>query len=219
MARVSRYDAMAVMNQTRGHADMSARSKAVWAILAALVIVACGGSGSSTSSGYAATGGSFGAGGLAGSGGAEEALSDAQIIKVVETIHVSRVAEAESAKARASDQKVLDYASALSDAHRDAGAAVSALEKKLSLTPTESKMSLTVAATSSVEVENLAGAASADFDRVYMQAQVTDHGKAQVAVDSLLGMTQNSDIKSSLTTLRAMAKDEHAQATMILSSL
>jgi predicted outer membrane protein len=198
---------------------MSAQSKVVWAILAALAIVACSGSESPASSDDAATGGSVGAGGLAGGGGEQEMLSDPQILKVLETIHASRVAEAESAKARASNQKVLDYANALSGAHRDAGAAASALEKTLSLTPAESKLSLTVAATSSVEVENLAGAASADFDRLYMQAQVTDHGKTQAAVDSLLGMTKNSELKSSLSALRTMTKDEHGQATMILSSL
>ena len=150
-------------------------------------------------------------------GGAGLRIRDGALI--LETIHASRIAEAETAKVRAINQQVHDYASGLSDAHREALAAVSALEKKLSLTPADSKMSLTIAATSSVEVENLAGAASADFDRVYMQAQVSDHGKTMSAVDSLLGMTTNGEIKSSLTALKMMAKDEHGQATMIAASL
>ncbi|HWA76737.1 MAG TPA: DUF4142 domain-containing protein [Polyangiaceae bacterium] len=198
---------------------MSARSTAARAIFAALAIVACGGGGTPAAGNDTSTGGSLGSDGLDGTGGAQEALSDPQILKVLETIHASRIAEAETAKVRAINQQVHDYASGLSDAHREALAAVSALEKKLSLTPADSKMSLTIAATSSVEVENLAGAASADFDRVYMQAQVSDHGKTMSAVDSLLGMTTNGEIKSSLTALKMMAKDEHGQATMIAASL
>lgn len=198
---------------------MRAANAKLWAVLALLAIVACSGSSSPSASADMSTGGEVGSGGLTGTGTDEERLTDAQIFKVLDTLHAGRVAEGEAATVRASSEQVLDYAKDMISAHQEAGAAVTALEKQRSLVPADSKLSLTLAATSRVEVENLAGAASVEFDRMYVQAQVTDHGKSISVVESLLGMTTDAQLKTSLTALKTLAKDHQSRAVTLLSSL
>jgi predicted outer membrane protein len=181
-----------------------------------LVIAACSGS-ESPSAGDAATGGSLGSGGT-GETGATEALTDPQIFKVLETIHESRVAEAQAATARATNQDVVAYAKSVAGAHQGASAALAALEKQRSVTPADSTLSLTLAATSRVEVETLLGVATAEFDRAYLQAQITDQQKTLSAADDLLGMTRDSELKGRLNALKAQATEQRDRAMALLPS-
>lgn len=195
---------------------MSAASTAAWSAVLVLLLVACSGS-ESPSGGETSTGGNLGSGGV-GDTDATETLSEAQIFKVLETIHASRVAEARTATTRATSENVLAYAKAVASAHEGAAAALTALEKQRSVTPADSTLSITLAATSSVEVETLLGVATAEFDKAYLQAQINDHNKTLSAMADLVGTASDAQLKSELNALKALATEQRDRAMMLLSS-
>jgi predicted outer membrane protein len=197
---------------------MNAASKRAWLVLVATVILACG---SNSPSADTSTGGmSSSSAGNTGSGGnAAEQLTEPQIFKVLDTIHSGKIAEAEMAGLRGSNADVLAFAESLITAHEQAAAEVTALEEQRAIVPMDSQASLTLAATSSVEVDNLTGAAAATFDETYLQGQIAAHARVVPLVSTLLGMAKDAALKDELKRLTMMSNQHHSRATVLLSGL
>lgn len=193
-------------------------------IFATAAAVACGsapdndagkGSGGSSSSGGSAGSSSAGSGGSA----SEATLNEAQLFKVLDAIHRGKIAEAEVAVARSSNADVVAFASEVAAAHEQAQTELSALAKQRSITPADSKTSLTRTAISNVELSNLTAASAAGFDTTYLQGQLADHERVITLVASLLTMTSDAAVKAQLNALQALTKAHQGVAKDLLASL
>lgn len=197
-------------------------------IFATAAVVACGGGDDGAGAGSSSGGssGAIGAGGSpgsskGGSGGDEDetTLNDAQIFKVVDTLHGGRIAEAKVAIARSNNPDVVAFATAVTEAHEQARAELAGLAKQRPITPADSKANRTRAAVSNVELGNLNATSSADFDAAYLQGQLADQERVVMLVASWLTMTGDGPLKAQLTALNKLTKDHQSQAKALLSAL
>jgi putative membrane protein len=131
-------------------------------------------------------------------------LSAAQIAGVTNAINNGEIQHGQLAIMRAMNEDVRDFAQRMLDEHTMALQEQTALLARLGVTPVESDQSRQISQEAMRLYNDLQGRAGADFDRAYLDAQVTLHMRALTMLDNqLLPAVQNAEFRQQLQDLRS----------------
>ncbi|HTL60344.1 MAG TPA: DUF4142 domain-containing protein [Nitrospira sp.] len=139
---------------------------------------------------------------LAGCAAAERAipstLSDANVVSVLDTIDVSEIEAAQLAKRKAYNPAVRAYASRLIDEHTDKMQQTLQLANRRGLQPEKPRLAAAVESTHQKTMEELRKKSGRDFDRAYLDYQVTMHQQAVKLVEDTANSVTDTQLKQHL---------------------
>lgn len=151
---------------------------------------------------------------------ASGAPNDAQIAEIVVTVDNGEINEAKLAKSKAKSPKVKKFAQEMITDHGKANKKTAALASKLKMKPEKSADSKQLKQESMDQVKKLKGLKGAEFDKEYIDAQVTDHQKTLDKLDTeLIPNAKNPELKEMLTTTRATIAKHLENAKTVQASL
>jgi putative membrane protein len=181
-----------------------------------------GGSGGSSqpSAGGAgeSSGGAAGAGGadaVAGAGGALPALTDAQILLLLDTLNQGEVNEAYAALPRVSDADVKDFAQMMITDHGAARQEVLSAADSLDLNPAPSSAENTLRQEAETHVAALRSAADASVDATYIHLEVSGHAEALAVLSDLQAQADAAELRSLIEALTATVQEHYDTAQAI----
>jgi putative membrane protein len=148
------------------------------------------------------------------------ALSDSQIAELASDVNHGELDQARYAIAHATDGRVKAFAQHMLTAHTSIGAKMGTTLKAQNITTSDSSQSLSLKSDAQQTLTSLKGKSGNDFDRAYMDAQVTEHQAALDLFDSkLIPNAQNAPLKESLKQVRPMIAEHLQDAKNIQGSL
>ena len=146
--------------------------------------------------------------------------TDAQIAHIGVTANSIDVEAGKDAKSKASNAEVKAFAQRMVTDHSAANDKASALAKKLNLTPEDNPTSQQLNAEAQTFKQQLSGKTGADYDKTYMDHEVTFHQQVLDALDNtLIPNTQNAELKDLLTQIRATVNSHLQMAQQIQQKL
>lgn len=169
--------------------------------------------------------GMSGAGGLAGAGGeggmaGAAALTDEAVLHAARTASIGEVEQAEVALLRADDPLVVDFAELMVAEHSSAIALAQSLADSEDLTPEQNPISRMLQADSARIILELEAANDEEFDRVYMESQVTAHEEVLILLDdTLIPQADNAALETYLMSTRTHVSEHLESAESIVETL
>lgn len=148
-------------------------------------------------------------------------LTDSEITAITRAANDGELEQAKIAKSKAKDKRVKDFAHMMTKDHGDANKRESALSKRASITAVDNDTSRKLVDDAKARTETLKTTAKgADFDRVYMDAQVQEHTMLLDMITSqMLPAAQNPELKAELEALRGVVEAHLTLAKDIQSAL
>jgi putative membrane protein len=138
-------------------------------------------------------------------------ISDAEIMQVLHSVNAGEIQQGELAQMKATSQAVKDLAGRIVTAHQMAETRQKNMEMTYGITPQPTQTSKDVEAKA---------AAAADFDRAYVDTQVTMHTDALTVIDTkLIPHARISSVKAEVPKARAEVEDHLTDAKMVQSQL
>ncbi|MET0399771.1 MAG: DUF4142 domain-containing protein [Longimicrobiaceae bacterium] len=139
------------------------------------------------------------------------AVTDPQIADIVVAANEVDIQAGEMARARAADPRVKAFAERMITDHTGVNKAASDLVGKLGVTPEPSPTSTQLRDGGASTRQTLGAKSGADFDRAYMDSEITYHQAVLDAIDqTLIPGAQNAELKALLEQTRP-AIDAHLQ--------
>jgi putative membrane protein len=140
-------------------------------------------------------------------------LSDAEIYAIEDAANTGEIQMAELAKKTATSQQVKDYAAMMITHHKDANTKLKAIGKKDNITSKDNDTSNKLKSDVSSMMTDLRSKKGKDFDRAYIDDQVTAHRSVLDIVDNqLLPSVKDADLKSHLADVRRKVADHLSKA-------
>jgi putative membrane protein len=150
----------------------------------------------------------------------ERLLTDPEIVAFTTEAHYAEIALAEIAKRKAVDKDVKDYAAMMLTQHRDADTREKSATQKAKIAAAESDASVKLATDMQASLDAIKSRTGKDFDRAYINAQVSSHQSLLDAIDNkLLPSAQSSELKALLTQLRTQVAMHLSKAQEIKHKL
>ena len=149
-----------------------------------------------------------------------QTVSDAQIASIVVTANQVDIAAGKLAASKASSPEVTKFGQQMVTDHTSVNKQATALVTRLKVAPEDNATSLTLKAGGDKNIANLKSLRGANFDKAYIDHEVTYHQAVIDAIDkTLVPGAQNAELKALLVKVRPafVAHLEHAK--MIQSSL
>ena len=149
-----------------------------------------------------------------------QTVSDAQIASIVVTANQVDIDAGKLAASKATNPEVKKFGEQMVADHTGVNKQATALVTKLKVTPEDNATSESLKAGGDKNVENLKNLTGAEFDKAYIDNEVTYHQAVIDAIDkTLVPSAQNAELKALLVKVRPafVAHLEHAK--MIQSSL
>jgi putative membrane protein len=149
-----------------------------------------------------------------------QTVSDAQIASIVVTANQVDIDAGKLAASKATNPEVKKFGQQMVADHTGVNKQATALVTKLKVTPEDNATSQSLKAGGDKNVENLKNLKGAEFDKAYIDNEVTYHQAVIDAIDkTLVPSAQNAELKALLVKVRPafIAHLEHAK--MIQSSL
>ena len=151
---------------------------------------------------------------------AAAALNDAQIAHIAVTANSIDSAAGRMAKQKGTAKSVKDFAQTMIDDHSAVNKQAVALATKLNVTPEDNDVSKSLNSSAGNATSNLQGKSGADFDKAYIDNEVTFHQTVLDALDkSLIPGAQNAELKGLLEKVRPAIAGHLARAQEIQTSL
>ena len=149
------------------------------------------------------------------------AVSDAQIAAIVVAANQVDIDAGQLAASKATNARVKEFARQMVTDHTGVNKAATALVTKLGVTPEPSETSRSLTTSGEQTRGSLQAKSGAEFDRAYIDNEVTYHQTVLDALDkTLIPNAQNAELKNMLVTTRPafeahlkMAKDVQASLT------
>lgn len=167
--------------------------------------------------------GSAGAENAAGAGGAENAaiaaLSDAQILLVLDTLNQGEVEEAYAALPRLAVPDVEAFAQQMITDHGSARQSVLATGESLELSPMPSPVQADLKEESEAHVATLRVAPATSVDETYIGLEVAAHADALSLLKQLDAAADAAELRTLIGTLSATVQDHYDSATSIQADL
>jgi putative membrane protein len=130
------------------------------------------------------------------------ALSEGEVAGVVSALNTGEIQQGTLASDRAASSAVRDYAQMMVTEHTAAEQRMTALLGQLGITPQSSTASQQVTNEANTMLQSLQSAA--DFDRAYVDSQVTMHTRGlQIVDDLLLPNATRPELRTELQTMRS----------------
>jgi putative membrane protein len=149
-----------------------------------------------------------------------QTVSDAQIASIVVTANQVDIDAGKLAASKATNPEVKKFGQQMVADHTGVNKQATALVTKLKVTPEDNATSQSLKAGGDKNVENLKNLKGAEFDKAYIDNEVTYHQAVIDAIDkTLVPSAQNAELKALLVKVRPafIAHLEHAK--VIQSSL
>jgi len=157
--------------------------------------------------------------GATGAGGAAQ-LTDAQIAAVAVTANKIDIDAGRLAQKKSKNAQVKRFAADMIRDHGSANRQAAALAKKLHLTPQPNDTSRSLAKGGQENLEKLKSMKGSEFDRAYIDHEVTYHQAVLDALDQkLIPGAQNADLKSLLQSVRAVIAQHLDHAKTLAQAL
>jgi putative membrane protein len=151
---------------------------------------------------------------------AAAAPNDAQIAHIVVTVNSIDSAAGVMAKQKGSAKSVKDFAQTMINDHSAVNKQAVALATKLKVTPEDNDVSKSLKSAGDASTSNLQGKSGGDFDKAYIDNEVTFHQNALDAIDkTLIPSAQNAELKSLLEKTRPAVAAHLARAKDIQTTL
>ncbi len=142
---------------------------------------------------------------------AAQALSDGEIAAVVVAANGIDVSYGEIARARATDERVKQFAETMITDHSAVNESAVALVGRLGVTPQESDVSRSLESAAADTRDMLRATSGAEFDEAYIANEVTYHRAVLDALDTLLiPNATNAELRATLEGVRP-AFEAHLQ--------
>ncbi|WP_026076226.1 DUF4142 domain-containing protein [Noviherbaspirillum massiliense] len=146
--------------------------------------------------------------------------NDAQIAGIVVAANTVDIDAGKMAESKAQSKEVKDFAKRMVTDHTGSNKQASALAKKLDLKPEDSDTSKSLKKAGKANIDKLKGLKGKDFDKAYVQNEVTYHQTVLDAIDqTLLPNAKNAELKDLLTKTRPVIADHLQHAKMIEKSM
>lgn len=163
----------------------------------------------------------------AGTGGVAPAVfaqsaapNDAQIAGIVVAADTIDIQAGKLAKSKANSKEVKEFAQQMVTDHTGVNKQASALAKKLHLKPEESDASKSLKDSAKSEMDKLKGLKGADFDKAYVDNEVTYHQAVLDTIDkTLIPNAKNAQLKSLVEKVRPAIEAHLQHARQIQSTL
>jgi putative membrane protein len=146
-------------------------------------------------------------------------LSDGQFAAIVQTINASEIQEAQLAMSKATAPEVKRFARDMAVAHRDMQNKLTALLGRLQITPSDNAVSNQLKSDTQSELSTLQTMRGKDFDRDYVDAQVTNHNKALEMLDRITPSVKSSELKAALVGARPKVEAHLREAERVQLTL
>jgi putative membrane protein len=149
-----------------------------------------------------------------------QTVSDAQIASIVVTANQVDIDAGKLAASKAANPEVKKFGQQMVTDHTGVNKQATALVTKLKVTPEDNSTSQSLKAGGDKNLANLKSLKGAEFDKAYIDNEVTYHQAVIDAIDkTLVPSAQNAELKALLVKVRPafVAHLEHAK--MIQSSL
>jgi len=149
-----------------------------------------------------------------------QTVTDAQIASIVVTANQVDIDAGELAASKATNPEVKKFGQQMVADHTGVNKQATALVTKLKVTPEDNPTSQSLKTDGDKNLANLKGLTGAEFDKAYIDNEVTYHQAVIDALDkTLIPSAQNAELKALLVKVRPafVAHLEHAK--MIQSSL
>jgi len=156
-------------------------------------------------------------GGAGAGGSATAALSDAQILLVLDTLNQGEVEEAYAALPRLTATDVRAFAQRMVNDHGDARQAVLATADALNLAPLPSDTQAELKSEGEAHVDMLRATPAAALDATYVNLEVAGHAEALELLDDLAPAADAPELETLITTLRGTVQ-QHYQAAQELQA-
>ena len=151
---------------------------------------------------------------LAASGVYAQAPNDAQIAAIVVTANQVDIDAGELAKSRSSNKEVKEFAQRMITDHSGVNKAATDLVTRLKVKPQENPTSASLKKGGDEALNRLKGLKGAEFDKAYVDNEVTYHQAVLDAIDkTLIPNAKNEELKALLVKVRPafVAHLEHAK--------
>jgi putative membrane protein len=154
-------------------------------------------------------------------GGATDvsSLNDAQFAAVVQAINQSEIQEAQLAMSKATSADTKRFARDMATGHRTMETKLDALFAHLQITPSDNAISNQIKSDAQTEMQALQAMRGKDFDRDYIDTQVTNHNKALELLDRITPNVKSSELRTALTNARTGVETHLREAERIQQSL
>jgi putative membrane protein len=150
---------------------------------------------------------------------AKASMTDAQFAAWAVAANTSEVDAGKYAEKHAKNAKVKAFAKEMVKDHGKANKEAMALAKKASMTPEETDASKGVTSMSSQNLESMKSLKGAEFDKAYVDAQVSAHQMVLDTMDANIPNLQNADLKALATKHRAAVAKHLEHAKTLQSSM
>jgi putative membrane protein len=148
------------------------------------------------------------------------ALNDAQIAHIAVTANAIDSAAGRVAKQKGTAKAVKDFAQTMIDDHSAVNKQAVALATKLKVTPEDNDVSKSLKSAGDATAGTMGSKSGADFDKAYIDNEVTYHQNVLDALDkTLIPNAQNAELKALLEKVRPAFAAHLARAKDIQSSL
>jgi putative membrane protein len=143
-------------------------------------------------------------------------LSDPEVAHVAVVANQIDIAYAVIAKEKSKDADILKFAETMTNDHNAVIAQASALVKKLNVTPKENSVSEKLLADAEVTKKSLRGRSGKEFNKAYIDNEVTYHKAVIEAVEGLLiPEADNGELKALLQNIVPALKTHLEHAEMV----
>ncbi|MDI1450569.1 DUF4142 domain-containing protein [Polyangium sp. 6x1] len=147
---------------------------------------------------------------------ASEPLSDGQILAVVATIDQGEITNAETARIRATNDSVRNFAEHMDAAHRENETRIQGLQAKLRVKQEGSEMQSNLRRQAERTAEVLRTTPANKFDVAYLDAQIAMHQRAITLFDAqLIPNAESTDLQTFLRDLRPSLVQHLGQARQL----
>ena len=188
--------------------------------MACTTIMACGDEGDDVRDAAPRDGSPDSSDGPGGGDTAVVALTDAEIIHIMQTANKGEIDQGTLAQGKAQAPAVKDFAMSMITGHTMANTRLSALAAMAALTPAPNQTSKALQDQAAMDTQALMLATGAAFDALYMQKQEAMHAKVLKLLDEqLIPQAKNASLKAELTAARMHVAGHLAQAKTIKAAL
>jgi putative membrane protein len=146
-------------------------------------------------------------------------LNDAQFAAIIQAINADEIQEAQLAMTKATSPDVKRFARDMMVAHRDMQNRMTTLLGRLQITPSDNAVSNQLRSDTQGEMSTLEAMRGKDFDRNYIDAQVTNHNKAIEMLDRITPSVKDADLKAALMATRPKVEAHLREAERVQLTL
>jgi putative membrane protein len=133
-----------------------------------------------------------------------ESLNDGKIVAIIQAADRGEIEQARDALRKATNERVKLFAQHMISDHSAAEAKLLSLDSTTGIAPEESPVTAQLKSGAELIMGNLRSASRTDFDKVYIDAQVSEHTQVLDLLDSkLIPQAKNVDLTKTLQAVRA----------------